>query len=41
VVNIDNATSEDLCTLIKDVQARVKETSNVTIEPEVILAGEF
>jgi UDP-N-acetylmuramate dehydrogenase len=41
VVNIDNATSEDVCTLIKDVQARVKETSNVTIEPEVILAGEF
>jgi UDP-N-acetylmuramate dehydrogenase len=41
VVNIDNATSEDVCTLIKDVQARVKKTSNVTIEPEVILAGEF
>jgi UDP-N-acetylmuramate dehydrogenase len=41
VVNIDKATGNDVYTLIKDVQKKVKETSNVTIEPEVILVGEF
>jgi UDP-N-acetylmuramate dehydrogenase len=41
VVNIDNATAKDVYTLIKDVQLKVKETSGVAIEPEVILVGEF
>jgi UDP-N-acetylmuramate dehydrogenase len=41
VVNTDNATAKDVYTLIKDIQLKVKETSGVMIEPEVILVGEF
>jgi UDP-N-acetylmuramate dehydrogenase len=41
VVNVDNATANDVNTLIKDVQEKVMETSKVVIEPEVILVGEF
>jgi UDP-N-acetylmuramate dehydrogenase len=41
VVNVDNATANDVNTLIKDVQEKVRETSKVVIEPEVILVGEF
>lgn len=39
VVNKENATAADIYTLIKEVQKRVKESSQVTIEPEVILLG--
>ncbi|MDE5698835.1 MAG: UDP-N-acetylmuramate dehydrogenase [Lachnospiraceae bacterium] len=39
VVNRDNATAADICTLIREVQKRVERSSQVTIEPEVILLG--
>ncbi|MDE7477479.1 MAG: UDP-N-acetylmuramate dehydrogenase [Lachnospiraceae bacterium] len=39
VVNKNNATATDIYTLIKEVQKRVKASSQVTIEPEVILLG--
>jgi UDP-N-acetylmuramate dehydrogenase len=41
VINAGNATGEDVYNLIKYVQDKVKEMSNVVIEPEVILVGEF
>jgi UDP-N-acetylmuramate dehydrogenase len=41
VINTGNATATDVYTLINDVQDRVKKSSGVGIEPEVILVGEF
>lgn len=41
VINKSDATASDIYKLICEVQKRVKETSGVTIEPEVILLGEF
>lgn len=41
VINRGDATSSDIYALIREVQKRVKESSGVTIEPEVILLGEF
>jgi UDP-N-acetylmuramate dehydrogenase len=41
VVNTGNATGNDVYNLIKYVQKKVKEMSDVDIEPEVILVGEF
>lgn len=39
VINTGNATAEDICQLIRDVQSRVREKSGVTLEPEVIILG--
>lgn len=39
VVNRDNAAAADIYTLIREVQKRVRQSSQVTIEPEVILLG--
>ena len=41
VINKGNATSKDVADLIKIVQKRVKEKFDVTLEPEVIMLGEF
>lgn len=39
VINTGNATAEDICRLIRDVQNKVRETSGVILEPEVIMLG--
>lgn len=41
VINKDRATAADIYTLIGDVQAKVKEKFDVTLEPEVIMVGDF
>ena len=41
VVNKGNATSSDIYELIKEVKDRVYASSGVTLEPEVIMVGEF
>ncbi len=41
VINTGNATAADIYHLIRDVQSKVRETSEVTLEPEVIMLGEF
>lgn len=41
VVNKGNATSAEIYTLIREVQKRVKDSSGVDIETEVICLGEF
>ena len=41
VINKGNATSTDVYNLIKNVQAKVLETSGVELEPEVIMLGNF
>ena len=41
VINIGNATAQDVLTLIKDVQNKVEEQFHVTLEPEVKMIGEF
>ena len=41
VVNKGNATSSDIYELIKEVKSRVYASSGVTLEPEVIMVGEF
>lgn len=41
VVNKGGATAEDVMTLIRDVQIRVRERFGVVLEPEVKLLGEF
>ena len=41
VINKGGATASDIYTLIGDVQDIVKEKFDVTLEPEVILVGEF
>ncbi|MBO4886279.1 MAG: UDP-N-acetylmuramate dehydrogenase [Clostridia bacterium] len=40
VVNLGGATARDVLDLIAHIQARVKETSGVTLEPEVRIIGE-
>ena len=41
VINKGEATSTDIYRLIKEVQKRVLEDSGVSLEPEVILVGDF
>ena len=41
VINKGNATASDIYALICEIQKRVKESSGVMIEPEVILLGDF
>ncbi len=41
IINRGNATSEDIRRLILEVQRRVKESSGVTLEPEVRFLGNF
>lgn len=41
VVNRNHATADDIHSLILEVQKRVKESSGVMLEPEVILLGDF
>lgn len=41
VINRDNATAADVYTLIGDVSRKVYEDSGVTLEPEVIMLGDF
>ncbi len=41
VINKDQATAKDIDTLIKDVQRKVKASSGVMLEPEVIRLGRF
>lgn len=41
VINIGNATAKDVLNLIQDVQAKVKEQFQVTLESEVKMIGEF
>jgi UDP-N-acetylmuramate dehydrogenase len=41
VINKENATSTDIYTLICEVKKRVLESSGVTLEPEVIMLGDF
>ncbi len=41
VVNKGNATSSDIYALIKEVKDRVYSSFGVTLEPEVIMVGEF
>ena len=39
VINYNSATSQDVKTLIKEIQNRVLENDNVSLEPEVIFVG--
>lgn len=41
VINKGNATAKEVYTLIQDVQKKVKESFDVTLEPEVIFVGDF
>ena len=41
LINVGNATAEDINELILEVQERVKEKFHVELEPEVIRIGEF
>ncbi len=41
VINRDNATSADIYEIICEVKKRVKDSSGVDLEPEVIMLGEF
>lgn len=41
VINKGNATAEDVCCLIRDVQKKVYDKFQVEIEPEVKMMGEF
>lgn len=41
VINRDNATASDVYQLIRSVQEKVRESSGVMLEPEVIMLGEF
>lgn len=41
VINTGNASAADIYHLIRDVQSKVRETSGVTLEPEVIMLGKF
>ncbi|MCR4431554.1 MAG: UDP-N-acetylmuramate dehydrogenase [Tepidanaerobacteraceae bacterium] len=40
IVNIDNATCEDVLNLINHIQKEVKQKFNVELEPEIIIEGE-
>ena len=39
VINYNNATSDDVKTLMAEIQKRVYENDNVKLEPEVIFVG--
>lgn len=39
VVNVGNATAEDVRSVINKVQERVKEKFNVDLEPEILFLG--
>ena len=41
IINLGGATATDVKGLIEEAKRRVKEKFNVTIEPEVVLVGEF
>jgi UDP-N-acetylmuramate dehydrogenase len=41
IINYENATSDDVRKLMSLVTAKVFEEDGVTLEPEVILVGEF
>ena len=41
ILNVGNATAADVTGLINEAKKRVKEKFNVTIEPEIVLLGEF
>lgn len=41
VINTGNATAADIYRLIRDVQRKVRESSGVALEPEVIMLGDF
>ncbi len=41
VINKQEATADNIYTLIHDVQKKVKDASGVTLEPEVIFVGDF
>lgn len=41
VINAENATAEDVCRLMADVQRIVREKFGVILEPEVKFLGEF
>ncbi|MDE6743915.1 MAG: UDP-N-acetylmuramate dehydrogenase [Lachnospiraceae bacterium] len=41
VINMGNATAADIYHLISNVQSKVREIGGVTLEPEVIMLGEF
>ncbi len=41
VINRDSATSDDVYRLIRKIQKKVKESSGVDLETEVVLMGEF
>lgn len=41
VVNRGNASAADIYALIREVQEKVRESSGVTLEPEVVLVGDF
>jgi len=41
LINKDNATSADMYRLIMEVRDRVKESTGVELEPEVIFLGDF
>lgn len=41
VVNLGGASARDVYRLIRDVQEKVKESSGVVLEPEVVMLGEF
>ena len=39
VINKGTATAEDVCTLMKNVSAKIKDTFGVTLEPEFRIIG--
>ncbi len=41
VVNLGNATAEDVCQLMQDVSQKVEKEFGVTLEPEVRMLGDF
>ncbi|MBQ6679212.1 MAG: UDP-N-acetylmuramate dehydrogenase [Lachnospiraceae bacterium] len=41
IINLKNATSADICCLIRKVQEEVRKKTGVQLEPEVLFLGEF
>ena len=41
IVNVNKATAADIKEVIEEVQERVKKRFHVSLEPEVILLGDF
>lgn len=41
IVNMGEACAADVLDVMKEVQARVKETTGINLEPEVVMLGEF